>query len=74
MATMTDTHIAMKAGIIDAVEKINSYIADYGKKHYYKMILGATMDGNILYADEQDDLTQNILKDLNDIYEKKYKD
>ena len=52
------------------IETINSYIADYGKKHHYKIILGATADGNILYAEEADDLTQIILQDLNEIYKK----
>lgn len=56
-----------------AIESINSYIADYGKKNHYKIILGATVDGNILYAEEADDLTQTILKDLNDIYNQKHK-
>lgn len=53
-----------------AIEKINNYIADYGKKHHYKIILGATTDGNILYAEETDDLTQTILNDLNALYTK----
>ena len=55
------------------IDKINAYISDYGKSHNYKVILGATAEGNLLYAQESEDLTQTILDDLNAIYLKNKK-
>lgn len=47
------------------LEKINSFIQKYGKENNYKMILGTTNDGSILYGSEADDLTETILNQLN---------
>lgn len=48
------------------LEKVNTHIQEFGKKHQYKLILGTTNDGSILYGSEADDLTSVILKQLND--------
>jgi outer membrane protein len=51
------------------IDKINVYIAEYGKKHRYSIILGTTAGGNILYADERHyDITDDITKGLNERY------
>jgi outer membrane protein len=42
------------------------FIQEYGKKHNYRLILGTTNDGSILYGDEADDLTEEIIKELNE--------
>lgn len=47
------------------INDINDYIKEYGKKHKYKIIFGASGGGNIMYADEVTDLTQEVLKGLN---------
>ncbi|MCK4662306.1 MAG: OmpH family outer membrane protein [Bacteroidales bacterium] len=52
------------------VNEINDYLTEYGKKHNYKFILGATGAGNILYADENFNITEKILEGLNAEYEK----
>lgn len=52
-----------------AVNAINDYIKDYGKKHGYKYIIGATGQGNLLYANEANDLTDIIIEGLNKEYE-----
>ncbi|KAA9324907.1 OmpH family outer membrane protein [Adhaeribacter soli] len=52
----------------EVLGKINSYIQEYGKKNNYKMILGTTNDGSILYGLDQDDLTEKVLADLNASY------
>jgi outer membrane protein len=53
------------------VNDINEYIKEYGKKHRYKIIFGASGGGNIMYADETTDLTEDVLKGLNYEYENK---
>jgi len=50
---------------------INDYIKEYGKSHNYKIIFGASGTGNIMYADESTDLTAEVLKGLNEEYDKK---
>ncbi|MFL5730509.1 MAG: OmpH family outer membrane protein, partial [Cytophagaceae bacterium] len=47
---------------------VNTFIQDYGKNHGYKIILGTTNDGSILYGLDQDDLTSVILEELNKNY------
>ncbi|MFV8354978.1 OmpH family outer membrane protein [Flavobacterium sp. XS1P32] len=53
------------------INDINDYIKDYGKKKGYKIIFGASGGGNIMYADESSDLTQEVLNGLNAEYDKK---
>lgn len=53
------------------INDINDYIKEYGKKHGYKIIFGASGGGNIMYADEATDLTGEVLKGLNAEYDKK---
>jgi len=47
------------------INDINDYIKEYGKTHNHKIIFGASGGGNIMYADESTDLTQEILEGLN---------
>jgi len=51
------------------INDINDYIKEYGKKKGYKIIFGASGGGNIMYASEGADLTQDVLKGLNADYE-----
>ncbi|MNL38401.1 Outer membrane protein (OmpH-like) [compost metagenome] len=53
------------------INDINDYIKEYGKDHNYKIIFGASGGGNIMYADESSDLTEEVLKGLNAEYDKK---
>lgn len=52
----------------EVVNHISSFIYDYGKEHNYTIILGSTDQGSILYGQEQKDLTDIILKELNENY------
>lgn len=47
------------------INDINDYVKAYGKKEGHKIIFGASGGGNIMYADDATDLTQDILKGLN---------
>ena len=47
------------------IKDINEFVKEYGKKKGHKIIFGASGSGNIMYADEGTDLTQEILEGLN---------
>ena len=50
------------------LQDINNYITKFGKQNPHHIILGALGNGNIMYAKEQIDLTQQILDGLNTQY------
>jgi len=47
------------------INDINDYVKEYGKKHGHQIIFGASGSGNIMYADEGTNLTQEVLEGLN---------
>jgi len=47
------------------INDINDYVKDYGKKQGYQIIFGASGSGNIMYADDSADLTDEVLEGLN---------
>jgi outer membrane protein len=47
------------------LDEINAYLKEYGKSHHYKIILAATDYGNIAYAEEGMDITNEVLEGLN---------
>lgn len=53
------------------INDINDYVKEYGEKHNYDIIFGASGSGNIMYAKETTDLTNVILQGLNKEFEKK---
>jgi outer membrane protein len=54
-----------------AIDKANNYITEYGKKHGYKLILGANGSGAVLYGSKGIEITDIILEGLNNEYKKK---
>ncbi|MCR6641092.1 MAG: OmpH family outer membrane protein [Sporocytophaga sp.] len=48
----------------EALKAINTYIADYGAKNGFKMIF-ATSAGNIAFGDKGVDITEDILRGIN---------
>ena len=50
------------------VSKVRKYIKEYGKKNGYTYIYGTGDAATILYAKDQLDLTDKIVKELNDNY------
>lgn len=53
-------------GVID---KVNVYIAEYGRSHGYSILFGTLTGGNILYGDQKAfDVTDEIVKGLNERY------
>lgn len=49
----------------EVINEINTIVQSYGKKHDYRVILGATDDGSILYGNPENDITETILEILN---------
>jgi len=50
------------------LEEVNAYLRSFGKEQGYKIILAATDAGNIAYADEALDITDEVLEGLNKVY------
>lgn len=50
------------------LNQINSFVSDYGKKNEYKIIFGTTSSGNLMYAEDNMDITEEILNVMNQNY------
>lgn len=48
--------------------QINSFVEEYGRQHGYDIILGTTSAGNVLYGTPSVDITDDVLKALNNSY------
>ncbi len=55
----------------EVLNQIDSYIQEYGKKQGFDYIIGVADNGNLLYAKIEYDLTDEIIKSLNERYEGK---
>jgi outer membrane protein len=55
----------------EVLNQINSYITSYAKENNFTMILGTTMNGSLLYADDSMDITNKVLEGLNRKYKGK---
>lgn len=53
------------------INDINDYVKKFGKERGYKMIFGAGGKGNIMFADESTDLTDEVLLGLNKSFDSK---
>jgi len=62
---MQDESTKLTEGVLN---QINGFVADYGKQHGYDMIIGTTTEGNLLYAKPDMDITEVVLKELNQNY------
>jgi outer membrane protein len=54
-------------------EKVTKYLKNYNKGNKHKIILGNSMGTNVLEADPKLDITNFILKGLNEDYQKESK-
>lgn len=52
----------------DVLVQVNAYLKKYGESNGYKIILAATEYGNLAYADEALDITEEVLNGLNKEY------
>jgi outer membrane protein len=53
----------------DIWKRINQYTLTFGKEKGYDFIIGATGDGNLMYANEAYDVTEDLIKFINLKYE-----
>ncbi|MFA5297476.1 MAG: OmpH family outer membrane protein [Lutibacter sp.] len=53
------------------INDINDYVKEFGKKNKHQIIFGASGSGNIMYADEDTDLTPEVLEGLNKEFDAK---
>jgi len=51
------------------ISQMNQYIKEYGKENEFDLILGTTNTGNVLYGDESIDLTNDLVRYINEQYE-----
>lgn len=49
-------------------KRLNPYIADFGKEKGYSYIYGANGTGNVLYADEKENITEELIQYVNNRY------
>lgn len=54
------------------LDEVNAYLKQYGKEKDYNFILGATESGNIVYAADGTDITDEVLKGLNAQYDRQH--
>ena len=50
------------------INRVKAFVQDYGKSNNFNFILGSNEAGSVLYGEEASDLTQGILKALNENY------
>ena len=48
------------------INDINDFVKSYGEKHGYQFIYGANGNGQLMYAQKTYDLSDEIIKGLND--------
>jgi outer membrane protein len=53
--------------------KLNQYVMDYGKKNNCVYILGATGQGNLMFARDDRSITEELIQYVNERYEDKVK-
>jgi outer membrane protein len=51
--------------------QINQYVKQYGKEKQYDYVLGATGNGNIMFAHEKKDVTSEVIEYINSKYDGK---
>ncbi|WP_417884617.1 OmpH family outer membrane protein [Zunongwangia sp.] len=56
------------SAIDSVVEKVKDFVAEYGKENGYTYIFGSNESANIMYAKEGLDITDKVLKELNNKY------
>lgn len=50
------------------IKKVNKFVEKYGKDKGYTYILGANEAGSVMYGEKSKDITEEVLKAINDEY------
>jgi outer membrane protein len=48
--------------------RLNEYIKEYGKKKGYGIIIGSNGQGNVMYIDKTEEVTEDLISFINDKY------
>ncbi len=51
-----------------ALNQINDFVQEYGRREGYDLVLGTSNSGNVLYGVDAIDITDEVLKELNRVY------
>lgn len=51
-----------------ALAQINSFVENYAERNGIDIVLGSTLEGNIMYARPEMDITEQVLRELNESY------
>lgn len=54
----------------ELLKEVNKYLQTFGKARKYDLIFGANDSGNIVYATANSDLTEEVIQELNQQYDK----
>jgi len=52
----------------EVYKRLNEYIKAFGKEQHYGFILGSNGQGNVMYVDQQQDVTKELIKYINKKY------
>ena len=64
-----DENMALSKSYTDQVLKqLNQYVYDYGQENGYRYILGANNSGTIMYANNSEDISTEVLEYINKRY------
>lgn len=53
------------------IKKVRTFVKDYSKEKGYTFVLGSNDAGSVLYGEESKDITNDVLKAINDDYKAK---
>ncbi|MGJ5643023.1 OmpH family outer membrane protein [Formosa sp. S-31] len=69
---MTEQQIANQSQVeIDSlITKVRKFVNKYGESHNYDFILGSNEAGSVMYGKASEDITEDLIKALNDAYKK----
>lgn len=65
--------VSLKTDSLNAIiwKRLNPLIQEYGREKKYKMILGANGSGTLLYSDSTLDISDDLIKYVNDEYNRR---
>lgn len=69
---MTEQQIASESQkeIDSLISKVRKFVKNYGESNNYDFILGSNEAGSVMYGKDSEDLTETLIKALNDSYKK----
>lgn len=66
-----DNEVLQKQYNEQILNQLNQYLKDYGKQKHLRYILGTDGSGTLMYAIEEDEITEDVIKYVNEKYKGK---